>query len=143
MKDIRFFSEDCTFVLKNKALVRQWIQDVLKHEGYRPGALNFIFCSDAYLLQINQEYLKHDTFTDIVTFPYEDQGKRISGDMFISIDRIQENAEKFQVAMVDELHRVMIHGVLHLCGYKDKTKADQALMRQKENESLAKRWLQQ
>jgi probable rRNA maturation factor len=139
MRNIQFFTEDCDFTLRNKGLIRQWILQILQQEGFKPGALQFIFCSDAYLIEINKQYLQHDTYTDIVTFPYEDRDNRISGDLFISIERVFENAKSFQVTEVDELHRVMIHGVLHLCGYKDKTKSEQKVMRTKENDALASR----
>ena len=99
------------------------------------GNLNYSFTSDESLLKINMEYLKHNTYTDIITFNYN-EGKKISGDIFISIDRVKENAEKFEAPFEEELHRVMIHGVLHLCGYKDKSKTDSELMRKKENAAL-------
>ena len=140
LKDITFFSEDIVFTLKDKAKVRTWIDSTIKSEGYkRIGELNFIFCSDAYLLDINKQYLNHDTYTDIVTFDSSEEEDVISGDIFISIERIRENAEKFNVSERDELHRVIIHGVLHLCGYYDKKKDDKELMTSKENEYLDKR----
>ena len=140
MREIRFYIEDISFKLTDKARIRQWIDGVLKREGFRPGAINYIFCSDVYLIEINKQFLQHDTYTDIVTFPYEDTGNRISGDLFISVDRVRDNASQFGVSELDELHRVMVHGVLHLCGYKDKSKEQQHAMRTKENESLEKRW---
>lgn len=140
LKDISFFSEDIDFVLKDKAKVRNWINDTIKAEGFkRIGELTFVFCSDAYLLDINKQYLNHDTYTDIVTFDSSEEEEVISGDIFISIERIRENAEKFGVTERDELHRVIIHGVLHLCGYYDKNKEDKELMTSKENEYLEKR----
>ena len=140
LKDISFFSEDIEFTLKDKAKVRNWIGDTIKSEGLkRVGELSFVFCSDAYLLDINKQYLNHDTYTDIVTFDSSEEEDVISGDIFISIERIRENAEKFAVTERDELHRVIIHGVLHLCGYYDKKKEDKELMTAKENEYLAKR----
>jgi len=140
LKDILFFNEDITFTLKNKQKVRQWIAETVKTEGFsRIAELNFIFCSDAYLLEINKQYLQHDTFTDIVTFDSSEDEEVIAGDIFISIERIQENAQKFGVTEVDELHRVIIHGVLHLCGFGDKKKAEKELMTAKENEHLALR----
>ena len=108
---------------------------VIKKEKYTLGNLNYTFVSDEALLKINIDFLKHNTYTDIITFNYN-EGKKISGDIFISVDRVQENAEKFDVSFEEELHRVMIHGVLHLCGYKDKTKADSVSMRKKEDQSL-------
>jgi len=140
LKDIHFFAEDITFNLKEREKVRQWIGQTIKDEGYnRLGELNFIFCSDEYLLTINKQYLDHDTYTDIVTFDSSEEESVIAGDIFISIDRIRENAAKFAVAEREELHRVMIHGVLHLCGYYDKKKDDKALMSQKEDHYLKAR----
>jgi len=140
LKDISFFSEDIDFTLKDKAKVRNWIVETIKSEGFkRVGELSFVFCSDAYLLEINKQYLNHDTYTDIVTFDSSEEEDIISGDIFISVERIRENAEKFGVTERDELHRVIIHGVLHLCGYYDKKKEDKELMTSKENEYLGKR----
>ena len=140
LRDILFFSEDTDFVLKQKQKVREWIYATIKAEGFaRVGELSFVFCSDAYLLEINQQYLNHDTYTDIVTFDSSEEEDVISGDIFISVERIQENAAKFAVAERDELHRVVIHGVLHLCGYYDKKKEDKALMTEKENYYLSTR----
>lgn len=140
LKDISFFTEDIEFTLKDKAKIRNWIGETTKAEGFkRLGELSFVFCSDAYLLEINKQYLNHDTYTDIVTFDSSEQEDVISGDIFISIERIRENAEKFGVTERDELHRVIIHGVLHLCGYYDKKKEDKELMTYKENEYLEKR----
>ena len=140
LKDISFFSEDIDFILKDKAKVRNWIGGTTKAEGFkRIGELTFVFCSDEYLLDINKQYLNHDTYTDIVTFDSSEDEDVISGDIFISIERIRENAAKFAVSERDELHRVIIHGVLHLCGYYDKKKEDKELMTSKENEYLEKR----
>lgn len=140
LKDISFFTEDIEFTLKDKAKVRAWIGDTIKSEGFkRIGELSFVFCSDSYLLEINKEYLNHDTYTDIVTFDSSEEEDLISGDIFISVDRTRENAEKFGVTERDELHRVIIHGVLHLCGFLDKKKEDKELMTSKENEYLGKR----
>lgn len=136
---VHFFSEDLVFTLKQKTHVRNWIKFTITAEGYKLAELNFIFCSDPYLLTINQQYLNHDTFTDIITFDNSEVEKEITGDIFISIDRIRENAIKFKVPFEDELHRVIIHGTLHLLGYPDKTKAAKAIMTQKEDEYLAKR----
>ena len=140
LKDIQFFSEDIEFTLKEKQKVREWIGMTIKSEGFkRIGELSFVFCSDSYLLEINKQYLDHDTFTDIVTFDSSEDEDSISGDIFISIERIRENAVKFSVSERDELHRVIIHGVLHLCGYYDKKKEDKALMTEKEDYYLKKR----
>jgi probable rRNA maturation factor len=139
MAAVNFFEEDIVYKLKGKAKVRQWINETIQAEGFKLQELTFIFCSDTYLLQINQQYLDHDTFTDIVTFDNSEQEGYITGDIFISIDRIRENALKFNAAEPDELHRVIIHGVLHLLGYKDKTASSKEKMTQKEDYYLAKR----
>jgi rRNA maturation RNase YbeY len=133
---IQFFSEDISFTLKEKNKVRNWIRQTVQSEGKKLKELNFIFCSDNYLLEINQQYLKHDTFTDIVTFDNSESSEIIIGDIFISIDRIKENANRYKVSEKDELHRVIIHGTLHLLGYKDKTKAHKTLMTSKEDQYL-------
>lgn len=138
LRNISFFSEDINFVLKDKAKVRAWIGEVIKVEGYkRIAELNFIFCSDDYLLVINEQYLKHDTYTDIVTFDSSGKKDEIAGDIFISVERTRENACIFAVSEVDELHRVIIHGVLHLCGYSDHKESEKLVMSQKEDFYLA------
>ncbi|WP_345949808.1 rRNA maturation RNase YbeY [Mucilaginibacter sp. PAMB04274] len=137
MAAIHFFTEDTSYKLKNKLPLKRWIKDTIAAEGYRLSELNYILCSDAYLLQINQQYLNHDTYTDIVTFDNSEKPDTITGDIFISVERTQENAIKFNVSPETELHRVIIHGALHLLGYKDKKPADKQLMTAKENEYLA------
>jgi len=132
---ITFLTEDITFGLKEKLRHKAWLKDTAKAEGFAIGELNYIFCSDAYLLDINQKYLGHDTLTDIVTFDNSEDPKMIEGDIFISIERVRENAIKFDTED-SELKRVMVHGLLHLAGYKDKDKAQKELMRNKENEHL-------
>jgi len=139
MPAINFFEEDTTFKPKQKTQLRQWIRDTVIAEGFKLKELNYIFCSDAYLLQINQQYLDHDTFTDIVTFDNSEVEGDIVGDIFISIDRIRENGAKFKTGETDELHRVIIHGALHLLGYTDKSVITKQKMTQKEDEYLAKR----
>jgi len=140
LKDIQFFSEDIDFTVKDKQKIRTWIAETIKAEGFkRVGELSFVFCSDAYLLEINKQYLNHDTFTDIVTFDSSEDEDVIAGDIFISMERIRENASKFSVSEKDELNRVIIHGVLHLCGYYDKKKEDKALMTDKEDYYLSTR----
>lgn len=140
LKDIQFFSEDIDFTVKDKQKIRTWIAETIKAEGFkRVGELSFVFCSDAYLLEINKQYLNHDTFTDIVTFDSSEDEDVIAGDIFISMERIRENASKFSVSEKDELNRVIIHGVLHLCGYYDKKKEDKALMTEKEDYYLSTR----
>ena len=133
MPAISFFEEDITYKLKNKTSVRQWITQTIQAEGFKLKELTYIFCSDEYLLQINQQYLNHDTYTDIITFDNSETEKVIVGDIFISIDRIRENAIKFNTSDTDELHRVIIHGALHLLGYKDKTIVTKQKMTQKED----------
>jgi probable rRNA maturation factor len=135
---INFFSEDTDFKVKEKTLLRQWINATIAQEGYKPGELNFIFCSDDYLLNINQEYLDHDTYTDIITFDNSEKEEEISGDIFISVQRVQENAAGLGVEEAEELRRVIIHGVLHLTGCQDKSPTDKALMTGKEDFYLAK-----
>lgn len=139
MPQISFFEEGISYKLKNKTQVRQWIKDTIQAEGFTLDELSYIFCSDEYLLQINQQYLDHDTYTDIITFDNSESQGKITGDIFISIDRIRENAAKFDQSIIDELHRVIIHGVLHLLGYKDKTPEDNNTMTKKEDQYLAKR----
>ena len=140
IKDILFFNEDIVYPVKDKQKLRHWIVNTIKGEGFRRvGELNFILCSDAYLLEINKEYLQHDTYTDIVTFDSSETDDVIPGDIFISVERTDENARKFGVSARDELHRVIIHGVLHLCGYHDKKKSDKIRMTEKENEYLQRR----
>lgn len=124
--------EDVSFLPKNKIALRKWIVNSIKHEGKADGDINFIFCSDEYLLELNKSSLNHDYYTDIITFDYC-EGQEVSGDLFISIDRVKENAKEMKLTFEEELHRVMIHGVLHLCGYKDKTKKDAETMRSKED----------
>jgi probable rRNA maturation factor len=136
---INFFAEDISFNLKQKGFVRTWIRDTIIAENHRLKLLNFIFCNDAYLLNINQQYLNHDTYTDIITFDNSDTKQEIVGDVFISLDRIRENAKELGVNETDELHRVMIHGTLHLLGYPDKGKSAKALMTEKEDLYLSKR----
>lgn len=139
IRGIRFFKEDCSVVLKNKAQLRDWFINTSRAEGNRIKELNYIFCSDAYLLEMNQSYLNHDTYTDIITFDNSETDENVLGDIFISIDRIKENAKNFGVTETDELHRVMIHGLLHLLGYGDKSKTEKAKMTEKENHYLALR----
>ena len=129
---IQFCSEDITFSLKEKLKHKAWLNEVAKQEGKKILELSYVFCSDDYLLKINQEYLNHDTLTDIVTFDNSEDPKKIEGDIFISIDRIKENGEKLGTSET-ELERVMVHGLLHLLGYKDKKKEDKALMTEKED----------
>ena len=130
------FNSETSFTPKNQNKLAEWISNVILSEGFEVGEINYIFCDDIYLHKINQEFLKHDTYTDIISFDYT-LGKEVGGDIFISIERVLENAEKFNEVFENELHRVMIHGVLHFMGYKDKTKKDKILMRTKENEKIS------
>ena len=129
---IQFCTEDITFSLKEKLKHKAWLNEVAKQEGKKILELSYVFCSDEYLLKINQEYLNHDTLTDIVTFDNSEDPKKIEGDIFISIERVKENGEKLGTKAT-ELERVMVHGLLHLLGYKDKKKEDKALMTEKED----------
>ena len=133
MPAIQFFEEDITYKLKKKTAVKRWITETILAEGFKLSELTYIFCSDEYLLQINRQYLNHDTYTDIITFDNAEEKGLIVGDIFISIDRIRENAIKYAISEADELHRVIIHGALHLLGYKDKTPADKKKMTLKED----------
>ncbi|RRA98945.1 rRNA maturation RNase YbeY [Larkinella rosea] len=134
---IRFFTEDIKFTLSQKILTRQWLTKLATREGFSVGELNYIFCSDEYLLQVNREYLEHDYYTDIITFDNSEEENRLEGDIFVSIDRVRDNALQLQIAEEQELRRVLAHGLLHLCGFGDKTDDEIALMRKKEEESLA------
>ncbi len=136
MAAIHFFSEDIKYTLKDKLALKRWIKDTIVTEGYILDELSFIFCSDEYLLRINQEYLDHDTYTDVITFDNSESPKTITGDIFISIERIKENASNYKLHVANELHRVMIHGTLHLLGYKDKGKTAKIMMTAKEDEYL-------
>ena len=139
MPAISFFTESVTYNLPQKIKVRKWIISTIEKEGFKLQELNFIFCSDEYLLGINQQYLNHNTYTDIITFDNSDVEKMIVSDIFISIERVKENAETYKTTVFDEVCRIMIHGTLHLLGYKDKGKAAKTLMTQKENEYLSYR----
>ena len=134
---IHYFTEDISFTLKHKTIIRNWLKETIAAEGYTLEELNFIFCSDEYLLGINQQYLDHDTYTDVITFDNAEELKTIAGDIFISIDRIRENAAEFKKDFQNELCRVMVHGTLHLLGYTDKSKADKVRMTGKEDHYLS------
>ena len=132
---VSFQNESVEFELSQPEKLSEWILAVLEKEGCQLQQACFIFCSDEYLLQLNQEYLNHDTYTDIITFPYSEP-PLIEGDIFISIDRVKDNARRFGISFEKELHRVMIHGILHLCGYTDQSPDEKARMRKKEDEAL-------
>lgn len=133
---IHFFKEDSTFEPKQKRALKNWISGVLKAHGHKKFVLTYIFCSDPYILKINRDFLQHDYFTDIITFDHASDEDTIVSDIFISVDRIEENAKNYQASFEEELHRVMIHGVLHLLGFKDKTTKQKQQMRQQENQCL-------
>lgn len=130
---IRYFFEDTSFVFKNRKLNGMWLKTVAESEIRRIGDLNIIFCSDNYILDINQKFLQHDYFTDVITFDYC-EGNILSGDVFISVDSVRENAIAYgAVSFEEELSRVIVHGLLHLIGYDDQTPEQQKVMRSKEN----------
>jgi len=126
------FNYETDFQLEQEDIVADWIQNVISDEKRKEGEINYIFCSDDYLHKLNVEFLNHDNLTDIISFDNA-VGKELHGDIFISIERVDENAKKFGVSFLNELHRVMVHGILHYCGYKDKSKYDSQVMREKEN----------
>lgn len=130
------FNSEIDFNLKNSDELSKWILKSIGNEGFEVDEINFIFCSDEYLLEKNIKFLNHNTLTDIISFDYT-LGKLISGDVFISIERVLENSESFNVSFEDELHRVMIHGILHYCGYKDKSIEEKGLIRSKEDYYLS------
>lgn len=130
------FNYEIEFELQDEAKYEEWISEVIDSEDKSEGEINYIFCDDEYLLKMNVEFLDHDTLTDIISFDYT-MGSLISGDVFISVERVRDNAADFKVDFDDELRRVMAHGILHYCGYKDKTEEDSRLMRAKEDEKIA------
>ena len=132
------FNSETVFSLDNEEKVSSWLGFCILKEGLKKGEINYIFCEDDYLIEINLKYLKHNTLTDVIGFDYT-MGKLISGDIFISVDRVLENSKDFGASFNDELHRVMIHGLLHFCGYKDKKTEDQTTMRSKEDYYLSLR----
>ena len=132
------FNYETDFKLDNPDQISAWISKTINEEKCKEGDINYIFCSDGYLHKINVEFLNHDTLTDIISFDYS-VGKELHGDIYISIDRVKENALEFNTQFEDELARVIIHGVLHYCGYKDKSENDAKLMRSKENHYIGQR----
>ena len=129
------FNYETDFELENEAQYEDWISRIIESEGFDEGEINYIFCDDDYLHKINVEYLDHDTLTDIISFDYT-VGNLIQGDIFVSVERVKDNANDFNVSFEEELKRVLSHGVLHYCGYKDKSPKDEALMRSKEEEKM-------
>ena len=134
---IEFFSEN-EFQLQNEDTIIKWLSQLISKEEYTLGELSFVFCNDQYLHAINLEFLNHDTLTDIISFDYS-LGKELHGEIYISTERVKENAVDLEIDFLDELHRVLAHGALHLCGYGDKTDDEVAVMRRKENEALGAR----
>lgn len=130
------YNYESDFSLDNEEAISAWMTEVIESENKKEGEINYIFCDDEYLHKINLEYLNHDNLTDIISFDYT-MGNEISGDIFISVERVKDNAKDFKVSFETELRRVMAHGVLHYCGYKDKGDEDERLMRTKEEEKLA------
>lgn len=129
------FNYELDFKLDDEQLFSDWLSKVIISENKHEGEINYIFCDDNYLVEINQQYLDHDTLTDIISFDYS-VGKELHGDVFISVERVVENAQDFKVTFEEELRRVIVHGILHYCGYKDKNEEDEKLMRQKEEEKM-------
>lgn len=129
---VKYFNEGIAFPKVKKRITSRWIKQVISIEEKRVGDISFIFCSDEYLLDVNRKYLNHDYYTDIITFD-DVEGNVINGDIFISVDRVKENSIEFQTSFENEIHRIIIHGVLHLLGYKDKAKKDKKLMTEKED----------
>ena len=129
------FNYEIDFKLADELIISKWIEEVIKSYGFSTGEINYIFCNDEYLLKLNQKYLQHDTFTDIISFDYT-MGKLISGDIFISIERVRENALKFTQTIENELNRVIIHGILHFLHFRDKTADEKQVMRSEENKCL-------
>ena len=126
------FNYETDFLIDNEALLDVWITSVIEEEGCILDEINYVFCDDSYLLKLNIEYLNHDTLTDVISFD-NSIGKIIQGDIYISVERVAENALDYKVSLAEELHRVMVHGVLHYCGYKDKTEMESTEMREKED----------
>lgn len=136
-KNIQFYTQNIDFKLESADTISTWIKNTIQAEGYDYHQITYIFCKDKYLHQINLKHLSHDTYTDIITFDYTED-KLISGDLFISIERVKENANNLNIPFLQELHRVMIHGILHLCGYKDHSLEEEEMMRKKEDIYLQK-----
>ncbi len=129
------FNFDNSFNLKDRLKIKRWIKQVVENAGFKLGSVSYIFCSDEKILEVNKQYLNHDFYTDIITFDYVEKDI-INGDIFISTDRVRENAQEFNVAFEEELHRVIIHGILHLLGQQDHSPKEEKQMRKKENEAL-------
>jgi len=131
------FNLETDFDLKKQDHLKQWISKTITSEGFDVGEIVYVFCDDTFLNKLNIEFLNHDTLTDILSFDYK-VGKQINGEIYISVERVLDNANDFKTNFEDELHRVMIHGILHFCGYKDKGKNNKIIMREKEDDALQK-----
>ena len=129
------FNYETDFELDHEADFSKWLSTVILSENKKEGDINYVFCDDEYLLEINQQYLDHDTLTDIISFDYS-VGNELHGDIFVSVERVRENASDFNVTFHEEIKRVLVHGVLHYCGYKDKSESDEQIMRKKEDEKM-------
>lgn len=139
---ITYFKTDVRFRLMNKSDLVAWLTSAIRKEGFKPGTLNIVFCSDRLLRKMNKQYLRHDYNTDIITFDLTEDPSVVNGELYISTDRVEANAAEYGTGFRDELHRVMIHGVLHLCGYSDKSPAKSKEMRAREDYYLSRRkWL--
>lgn len=134
---IHFYSADAPIPLRERRKLKAFIKDLILQEGFAPGQVSYIFCSDAFLIDINQQFLQHNTYTDIITFPFSGPGEPIEAEIYISVERVEDNACHFNTSEQQELHRVVFHGALHLCGYKDKTVVQRQLMRKMEDKYLA------
>ena len=129
------FNYETDFELQHESYFSKWLSEVILSENKKEGEINYIFCDDDYLLEINQQYLDHDTLTDIISFDYS-VGNELNGDIFVSVERVKENASDYNVTFQEEIQRVLVHGILHYCGYKDKTESDELVMRSKEEEKM-------
>jgi len=129
------FNYETDFELPDEVALETWVELIISNKGFEPGEINFIFCDDEYLHQLNVEFLQHDTLTDVISFD-NSLGKLISGDIFISVERVRDNSLDYNVAFEEELHRVMIHGILHFLGFKDKNPEEEKVMRNEENDAL-------
>ncbi len=136
---INFFNADVNYTIKGKLKIKAWLISTAKNEGFIINSLNIILCSDEYLFNLNKEFLSHVTYTDIITFDYGERRYSLEGELYISIERVRENASTLGITMTNELHRVIVHGLLHLCGYKDKSKGNKAIMSSKEDHYLSLR----
>jgi len=135
---ISIFKQGVSYEFPKEDIVFSWVEDTIHREGKTCGEISFILCGDEYLRELNLKYLNHDYFTDVITFDYS-SGKEVSGDVFVSLDRVRDNATELEESLTNELHRVMIHGILHLCGYRDKSDAERSQMREKEDYYLSLR----